>query len=515
MHSRAALPTWCSLVTAGALAGAALAAPTELRGQASERWLGVPLPTGLALPPQLGVLADPGFTAPAPAIPAGEESFTELEGWRVQGYLESIVGFSKRSRERGERMWGRVSGLPDAEQTAAWLAGRFAAAGLTHVEMQRYEADAEMWWPEDWEARVLGHADLGRGSEDVVLGSAVPARGVQIPGGVLTAPLVYAGDIGDFADVDVRGSVAVQRIRPSSGAFSQRAAIQEGAQELLARGAVGVLNYIDQPGNMHVRDFGGCGICFNIGGDDGAFLRDVAERASRAGSENALHVRLELDASIRSGLAAHNVVGVAAGESDEVIIVNAHLDGWYDAAGDNGDGLAVQLALARHFARPENRPARTLVFVASGGHHSAGLNGPQSFVVMNPELAGRAVLVLNLEHVAQYLVDPDSWEVRREEQPMGWGVTNLAPFLVDLTDRGVERYGFALRPDYGTSVPGDLGRYDVLGVPRVQAIHAGPLYHTSADVLESISVGGLERAARFYAFFIDGVAKATREQIDP
>jgi acetylornithine deacetylase/succinyl-diaminopimelate desuccinylase-like protein len=134
---------------------------------------------------------------------------------------------------------------------------------------------------------------------------------------------------------------------------------------------------------------------------------------------------------------------------------------------------------------------------------------------MNPELSARAVLVLNLEHVAQFRVDPETWQVASEEQPMGWGVTNMAPFLVDLTNRGVERYGFALRPDYGSGVPGDLGRYDVLGIPRVQAIHAGPLYHTSADVLETISINGLERAARFYAFFIDGVAKASREQIDP
>jgi hypothetical protein len=502
-------------VAAGVLAAPVLTSATQLQGQTTDAWLGVPVPTGHALPPQLGVLGDPSFAAPPIAVPAGEDGFTELEGWRVHGHLESIVGFSSRSYARGERMWGRVSGLPDAEQTAAWIAGRFAAAGLSDVEMQRYEADGEMWWPDEWEVRVLGDARLGRGSRDVVLGSAVPARGVEIPGGALTAPFVYAGDIGAFSDVDVRGKVAVQRVRPSSSAFSLRASIQEGARELAARGAVAVLNYVDQPGNMHVRDFAGCGLCFNIGGDDGAFLREVAGRATRAGSADALTVRLELDARIHTGLTAHNVVGVVPGGSDEVVIVNAHLDGWYDAAGDNGDGLAVLIALARHFNQPANRPARTLVFVASGGHHSPGLNGPQHFVEMNPELAGRAVLVLNLEHVAQYLVDPDTWEVRREEQPMGWGVTNLAPFLVDLTDRGVERYGFALRPEYGSNVPGDLGRYDVLGVPRVQAIHAGPLYHTSADVLETISIAGLERAARFYAFFIDGVARAPRNQIDP
>lgn len=182
---------------------------------------------------------------------------------------------------------------------------------------------------------------------------------------------------------------------------------------------------------------------------------------------------------------------------------------------DNGDGLAVQIALARHFARPENRPARTLAFVASGGHHSTGLNGPQNFVRMNGDLVRRAVLVLNLEHVAQYTFENDSGRIQRTEQTMGWGVTNLAPFLTDLTNRGVARYGFRLRPTYSASVPGDLGRYEALGIPRVQAIHTGPLYHTTGDVFETISVEGLERAARFYAFFIEGVATASRGEIDP
>ena len=275
-----------------------------------------------------------------------------------------------------------------------------------------------------------------------------------------------------------------------------------------------MLNYVDQPGNMHVRDFG-CARCFNIGGADGAFLVSVAERAEAAGTSEGLRMRLFLDASERTDLTAQNTLGVVPGDGDEIVIVNAHLDGWYDATGDNGDGLAVLVALARHFAKPENRPARTLLFVASGGHHSSGLNGPGHLVEMNPDLVGRAVLVLNLEHIAQYLVDPATFEVHRTEQDMGWGITNLAPFLVDLSDRGVARYGFRIRDDYGTGVPGDLGRYASLDVPRVQAIHAGPLYHTSGDVFESVSVEGLERAARFYAYFIRNVADVSRRELDP
>jgi hypothetical protein len=501
-----------------------LGAATAAAQSAAQPWLGVPLPGGLALPPQLRVLDDPSFAAPAARVPRGEEGYTDLEGEPIRELLRQIVGFSAASRARGDLMWGRVSGFPAAERTAEWVADQYRAAGVRDVQVQRYEADNTMWWPDHWEVRILGAEALGAGTDDVILRSAVPARGASIPGGMHTAQLVFAGDVGSPSDVDVRGKVAVQRIQPAGvspsgerygvGAFALRSTVSEGAQALLARGAAAVINYVAQPGNMHVRDFG-CAACFNVGGADGMFLQQVVERAAREGKAEHVRVRLHLDASDRRGLTAHNVMGVVPGDSDEIVIVNAHLDGWYDASGDNGDGLAVGVALARHFARPANRPARTLVFIASGGHHSSGLNGPGHWVAMNPELAQRVVLVLNLEHIAQYLVDPATFEVGRSEQDMGWGISNMAPHIVDLTNRARERYGFRIRPDYGNGVPGDLGGYASLGVARVQAIHAGPLYHTSGDVFKSVSVEGLERAARFYAYFVSEVAKAPRAQLNP
>ena len=279
-----------------------------------------------------------------------------------------------------------------------------------------------------------------------------------------------------------------------------------------------IVNVIEQTGNMHVRDFANCGApCFNVGTADGAFLESVIQKAGAGGGE--LRMQLRLDAAIRSGLKGENTFGVVPATNGAVdaenIVVNAHVDGWYDAAGDNADGLAVLVAMARHFAKPANRLQRTLVFVASGGHHSTGLNGPSNFVRLNPALAGRAVLVLNLEHIAQFRIRSQSWSVEPIEQPMNFGITNSAPFLIDVGKRGMERYAFNLNPTFSTSVAGDLGGYAPLNVPRVQAIHSGPMYHTSGDVLESISRPGLERAARFYAFFVSEVAKAPRSAIDP
>ncbi len=98
---------------------------------------------------------------------------------------------------------------------------------------------------------------------------------------------------------------------------------------------------------------------------------------------------------------------------------------------------------------------------------------------------------------------------------MGFGISNEAPAIAEIAKRGMQRYGFALRPQFSSSIAGDLGGYAPLGVPRVQAIHSGPMYHTSGDTLDTISTPGLERAARFYAFFIGEVAKADRTRLQP
>jgi len=216
-----------------------------------------------------------------------------------------------------------------------------------------------------------------------------------------------------------------------------------------------------------------------------------------------MHLRDET----RSGMRASNVLGIVPGESDENVIINAHVDGWFDGANDNADGMAVMLALASHFSRPENRTRRTLVFVASAGHHTSGLSGPGQLVELNPALIERNVLAVNLEHVAARQINPartDTDGLRDLVSDSGEGflmngISRRSPVLEEIIRRGGDRYGLNFVSQASTYNAGDNPR---LEAPNFQLIQGNPLYHTSGDALETISTPGLERVARFVAFFV-------------
>lgn len=492
---------------------------------------------GLDLPPALEPHVSPaiiGNRGPAPAVvPGGEDVFSELQGERIREDLRSIVDFSIQSRQSrelgGSQLWGRVSGFPSADATITWTAEQFRLAGIDDIRIQQFsqQADAGLWLPLNWEVTLLGNPVFGAGSRDVILTTAVALAPSEISGGSVTAPLVYVGtgSPAELINVDVAGKIAIQRITPQAHLVFERARFTPQARDIMARGAVAVINLIDQPGNEMARDMSNCGgPCFNIGGRDSHFLTQVMNAAALAGTMDQLRLRLSLDSAVHQGLMANNALAVIPGQSEETIVLNAHVDAWYDGAGDNGDGLAVLLALARHFSRPEIQLQRSLVLVASAGHHTPGLNGPRNAVSMNPDLFENAALIFNLEHVAQRNFSPARSQFPdgyREyiadsgEAPIVAGITNQSPFLERLFTLGVERYGTNFVSGPSTMASGEGGGYRSAGVPIVTTMQAPPLYHTSGEVFEVVSTPGLERMARFMAWFVKQVDEAPLTEIDP
>ena len=514
-----------TVVAAVLMCGAAAwAQPNRQTTIGSAAWFGLVLPPRAAATVAVKVGARP----PRPTEPGAA---SELNGAAIKRDVETIVGFARQSRTAKEigngQMWGRVAGFPSSDKTVDWALDQFRKAGIADVRRQSIGQDqkSSLWLPLSWRVTLVGDAAFGAGSNDVILESALPVGPSNIPGGTLTAPLVYLGTASPavLQHIDVKGKIAVQLIVPQGHMLFERGAVDSRAEDLVTRGAIGVFNLVRLPGNELSRDFSDCGNpCFNIGGRDGWFLQQVLDRASRVGLE--VKARIDLHTQVFRDLRATNGVGVIPGKSGEAIVLNAHADGWFDGAGDNGDGLAVLIALSRYFARPENRPERTLVFVASAGHHTPGINGPRSSLAANPEVAKNAVMLINIEHVAQRNFSPartTSPDGYREavadsgEAPIAVGVTNNSPFLQELIDSGPARFGVNFISERSTFQSGETGGWAGLSVAKISVMQAPPLYHTTGEVLDVISTPGLERIARFLAFLVSAADKAPRERINP
>lgn len=494
-------------------------------------WFGLTLPAGGSTSPAVRV----GARAARPvALPPGESAAAEFNSAAMKADVDAIVGFSRESRTSrevgGGQMWGRIAGFPSSDKTVAWAAANFRKAGIKDVRIQPIAQDVKssLWLPLSWQVKLLADPAFGPGTSDLILESALPVGPSNIPGGTLTASLVYVGAASPAVldRMDVKGKIAVQLVVPQGHMLFERGAVDSRSEELVKRGAVGVFNLVRLPGNELSRDFSDCGNpCFNIGGRDGWFIESLLDRAMQAGMQDKVRVQIDLKTETFRGLKANNSIAVIPGKSDEAIVLNAHVDGWFDGAGDNADGLAVLVALARYFSRPSNTPARTLVFVASAGHHTPGINGPRSFVTTNPDLAKRAVMLVNIEHVAQRNFSPartTSPDGYREavadsgEAPIAVGVTNNSPFLQELIDRGPASHGVNFISERSTFQSGEAGGWaTLLNVAKVCVMQAPPLYHTTGEVVDVISAPGLERMARFLAFFVSAVDRAPRERINP
>ncbi|GAB3636540.1 hypothetical protein GCM10027422_21300 [Hymenobacter arcticus] len=100
-------------------------------------------------------------------------------------------------------------------------------------------------------------------------------------------------------------------------------------------------------------------------------------------------VTLQVDAQLIRNYPTQNLAAIIKGkiQPDSFLVISAHYDHlgimgrrtYFPGANDNASGVALLLELAAHYARPENRPACSVVFLLFGAEE-AGLVGSTYFV---------------------------------------------------------------------------------------------------------------------------------------
>jgi hypothetical protein len=237
-------------------------------------------------------------------------------------------------------------------------------------------------------------------------------------------------------------------------------------------------------------------------------LRDMLGAGER------VTVRLSMQSEQVSGRTASSVWGTLPGQTDEEILIVAHMDGFFQAASDNGSGLAVMIGLLDHFAKvPASERRRTIRFLGSVGHHG----GPGTNQLANdPEgRLANTVFAINLEHVAVTRTKYWGPSLRRMNavSPMRWWL-NSGPAVLDIVLDSFNRFNVGVTGDMEGGASGEMGRVARL-VPSMQVITSPEIKHTEQDTPDWVPAVGLEQIARAYARIIDGLGTLDRSEIVP
>ena len=477
---------------------------------------GAPAPAEKASTPPVAVPHGQEKFVQWPVLP-GNEAYVSIDGKHLHTYVVEQAAISRHYRDQGHpQSWGRLVGTSGDEESAKWFLDKYKQIGLSDVHAQPLDL-APKWFPQSWEVSVTADG------KTMPLVSARPGyRGPVTPPGGLDLEVVNAGagSESEFAGRDVRGKAvlifSLWGTGPASGAM----------QRAEAKGAAALFNVITLPGNLQLQYTSQNKVPnFSLGNDDGNKVRDLIGQVPAGHA----HVKIRFDAKEIPNLKSALVWGTLPGATDETIFVLAHRDGWFDAAIDNGSGISQQIGLAEYFAMiPQAQRRRTIVFVATDGHHAPGQitkDDPtgeggegegRTWMRLQGErkqpLLAKTALFINCEHpsAVDLVVGSKSLISTNTSMPNQWYAGGPSrPGLQALAAKVFAEFGVTTYAEpQGQKPPfGELGFFYHITPGLVIEALGFHYFHTDLDTPEAVPWTGLESTTRAYAKMIDEVNK--------
>ncbi|MFX0012145.1 MAG: serine aminopeptidase domain-containing protein, partial [Candidatus Hermodarchaeota archaeon] len=187
----------------------------------------------------------------------------------------------------------------------------------------------------------------------------------------------------------------------------------------------------------------------------------------------------------------HNVYGTLPGNSDEVIVILSHHDGW---ATNEASGASVVMALADYFSQiPQCSREKTLLFVLFGSHFGKKASWdsydcyaydilPKVACAINIEMIGKQIKVIDGEFVETGLVAPRGMFLSGPTYSANEFLLSYASDAIVKND--MERT--SILPG-AFAVPGEGGKYHALGIPTINYISHNAPQFTQYDTLETVA----------------------------
>lgn len=429
------------------------------------------------------------------------QSYASIDGEHLREFVKDQIDISHRSRDRGEQLWGRITGTQADAEAAQWFRDKLRQVGVADVHQVALDLPPQSV-AKSWEVSVSGN---GR---TMPLESSVAARGAPGTNGTtLDVEAVYVGmgSAAEFAGRDVKGKAVFIYSQTLPGPWQLSSTRLEAAKRAEDLGAAAVFNIIGEPGNFRTVVGASTKVPgFTLGAQDGAAVREMIEQSPPG---QAPHVKIRSDVEMVAGEKTSIVWGVIPGMTDEKIVINAHRDGYYEAADDNASGVAAALGLAEYYAKmPKEKRRRTIIIVGNSGHHNTPVSS-QYLVAHKDEFFSKAALLINCEHVGQIGTDLYGFRIVATNMPSNfmWYVGG-GPKLQPIAVRDLDQFGISRFAEKDPAPPGDIGLTYQLA-PSVQLIQVPFFYHTDHDTLDTISPAVIESVTRAYAKIIDDVNK--------
>ena len=256
------------------------------------------------------------------------------------------------------------TGTPGDRRTADWLAAHVRAAGLSP---QLVGFDLKRWVLRRCEVEIGGSAVSGVPLFD---GGATGADGVAAP--LVALPGAGEGGVGLGAFGPAAGAAANQDLAAARRAGRCPALVAVAKMNAQVPGlALQNAERFKTPFGMPV---------LQVATEHEAWLRRAA--AHRQEARVTVHVA-------REGAQGWNVQTRVSGRAPGLapLVVMTPKSAWWVCSAERGGGIALWLALLRHFA--VSQPARDVVFVATSGHELGHL-GLEHFLAANPALGAGA-----------------------------------------------------------------------------------------------------------------------------
>ena len=465
-----------------------------------------------------GEVRDAAFDYMRMPLSDADRIYAGIDGHHIKELMNEVVAFSHRSRDDGNKYWGRIAGSEYEAMTADWLRDKYRALGLENIHQVPFDLGPQ-WMPQDWTLTASGT------TQTLTFPSAYPAppstvwgsgrytnRSVVDPAAMppldVEAVWVGLGTAADFAGREVRGKAVVFQAMLAPGQMGNSSRWERVAQRAEAAGAalaVGIWGYAENMGviqDMPTSSMPG----FWLGYGDGQRLRGLIE-------EGPVRIAASIDLDMVEGLSSVSQYAMLPGTTDETIIITAHQDGWFEAALDNASGLAVMVALAEHFSQvPREQRRRNMIFIGTAGHH---IGSPKSPYMLEQGMLDRTALLLNAEHIAPVQFLGFGTELRRTAgiSPRRWWVHGSDKLLDTVLD-AYRTFGVSIVGEMHPSASGEIGSIDE-EAPSIQLIRSPEHKHTDLDVSTLIPSVGLEAVARAYAKIIDGVNELSLDELQP